>query len=184
MSNEKVWTKVLEGYRLPRPVDCPLAIYNLMMECWGAVNQRPSFSQLVEMLEVIKADEMRLSEDQIGLASVAQRALANNGVEDWAVVEDDEQQESSIEGNLNLTDLTRTRSTTSTLVYLVPDVAVVPINQPRYSEPFTGSTEIVSNDGHEDWSQDGLKKGNHPTEELAPSHLIMDQAWAEDEEYA
>ena len=50
MNNDKVWTKVLAGYRLPRPEDCPAAVYETMRKCWAAYCERPTFAQISRVL--------------------------------------------------------------------------------------------------------------------------------------
>ena len=46
-SNQKVWTKVTSGYRLPCPLGCDAAIHAMMLRCWDAdPAQRPSFAVL------------------------------------------------------------------------------------------------------------------------------------------
>ncbi|XP_046850078.1 ephrin type-B receptor 1-A-like isoform X1 [Xenia sp. Carnegie-2017] len=50
-NNSMVMHKVEEGYRLPPPKDCPLAVHNLMLSCWKADrNKRPNFSFLKQTL--------------------------------------------------------------------------------------------------------------------------------------
>ena len=41
-----------EGYRLPPPMDCPAALYQLMLDCWlKDRNARPKFEQIVSILD-------------------------------------------------------------------------------------------------------------------------------------
>lgn len=43
---------VEEGYRLPSPMDCPAALYQLMLDCWQKDrNSRPKFDEIVSMLD-------------------------------------------------------------------------------------------------------------------------------------
>lgn len=43
---------VEEGYRLPSPMDCPAALYQLMLDCWQKDrNSRPKFDEIVNMLD-------------------------------------------------------------------------------------------------------------------------------------
>lgn len=48
----QVMKSIEDGYRLPPPVDCPAALYELMKNCW-AYNRdhRPHFHQLKTQLE-------------------------------------------------------------------------------------------------------------------------------------
>src|SRR4051794_36855764 len=51
MSNSETMTKVLEGYRLPKPKDCPEALYELMKTCWlEEPNDRPDFKGIQKKL--------------------------------------------------------------------------------------------------------------------------------------
>ncbi|KAK2541703.1 hypothetical protein Q9233_000609 [Columba guinea] len=48
----KVIKAVEEGYRLPSPMDCPAALYQLMLDCWQKDrNSRPKFDEIVSMLD-------------------------------------------------------------------------------------------------------------------------------------
>ncbi|XP_054420392.1 ephrin type-A receptor 1 [Pteronotus mesoamericanus] len=52
MSNQEVMKSIEDGYRLPPPVDCPAALYELMKNCWAYdCSRRPSFHQLKTRLE-------------------------------------------------------------------------------------------------------------------------------------
>ncbi|XP_039600905.1 ephrin type-A receptor 3 isoform X2 [Polypterus senegalus] len=52
MSNQDVIKAVDEGYRLPPPMDCPAALYQLMLDCWQKDrNNRPKFEQIVSILD-------------------------------------------------------------------------------------------------------------------------------------
>ncbi|XP_061089605.1 ephrin type-A receptor 3-like isoform X2 [Conger conger] len=52
MSNQDVIKAVDEGYRLPPPMDCPAALYQLMLDCWQKDrNNRPKFDQIVSLLD-------------------------------------------------------------------------------------------------------------------------------------
>lgn len=43
---------VEENYRLPGPMDCPTALYHLMMDCWQKDrNSRPKFEEIVSLLD-------------------------------------------------------------------------------------------------------------------------------------
>ncbi|KPP64799.1 Ephrin type-A receptor 3-like [Scleropages formosus] len=48
----KVIKAVEENYRLPGPMDCPAALYQLMMDCWQKDrNSRPKFEEIVGLLD-------------------------------------------------------------------------------------------------------------------------------------
>ncbi|XP_017364161.1 ephrin type-A receptor 5 isoform X5 [Cebus imitator] len=52
MTNQDVIKAVEEGYRLPSPMDCPAALYQLMLDCWQKDrNSRPKFDDIVNMLD-------------------------------------------------------------------------------------------------------------------------------------
>lgn len=48
----KVIKAIDEGYRLPPPMDCPVALHQLMLDCWQRERaDRPKFGQIVNMLD-------------------------------------------------------------------------------------------------------------------------------------
>ncbi|XP_063278562.1 ephrin type-A receptor 5 isoform X5 [Prinia subflava] len=52
MTNQDVIKAVEEGYRLPSPMDCPAALYQLMLDCWQKDrNSRPKFDEIVSILD-------------------------------------------------------------------------------------------------------------------------------------
>ncbi|XP_066517625.1 ephrin type-A receptor 4 isoform X2 [Hoplias malabaricus] len=52
MSNQDVIKAIEEGYRLPPPMECPVSLHQLMLECWlRDRSDRPKFSQIVNMLD-------------------------------------------------------------------------------------------------------------------------------------
>ena len=41
-----------EGYRLPAPMDCPVVLHQLMLDCWERDRaERPTFCQILNMLD-------------------------------------------------------------------------------------------------------------------------------------
>ena len=59
MSNQKVWTAVLGGYRLPQPADCPDHVYALMLECWATTpTDRPAMLDLWQQFRELE-DKLR-----------------------------------------------------------------------------------------------------------------------------
>jgi len=51
-SNQEVIKGIEKGYRLPPPVDCPEALYQLMLDCWQKDRaMRPTFTQIVKKLD-------------------------------------------------------------------------------------------------------------------------------------
>lgn len=52
MTNYQVVQKVLEGYRMPSPANCPKLLYGIMSDCWKKAPQdRPTFETLQWKLE-------------------------------------------------------------------------------------------------------------------------------------
>uniref|UniRef100_A0A3Q2PYJ3 receptor protein-tyrosine kinase n=1 Tax=Fundulus heteroclitus TaxID=8078 RepID=A0A3Q2PYJ3_FUNHE len=52
MNNQDVIKAIEEGYRLPAPMDCPVVLHQLMLDCWERERaDRPSFSQILNMLD-------------------------------------------------------------------------------------------------------------------------------------
>ena len=51
MSNLETTQYVLDGHRLPKPINCPDEVFDLMKLCWNEeVDKRPSFKQIYERL--------------------------------------------------------------------------------------------------------------------------------------
>ncbi|KAM6970292.1 ephrin type-A receptor 6-like [Aplochiton taeniatus] len=52
MSNQDVILSIEEGYRLPAPMGCPVALHQLMLHCWQKErSQRPKFADVVSFLD-------------------------------------------------------------------------------------------------------------------------------------
>uniref|UniRef100_A0A8C2MJ48 Ephrin type-A receptor 2 n=1 Tax=Cricetulus griseus TaxID=10029 RepID=A0A8C2MJ48_CRIGR len=52
LSNHEVMKAINDGFRLPTPMDCPSAIYQLMMQCWQQDrSRRPKFADIVSILD-------------------------------------------------------------------------------------------------------------------------------------
>ncbi|XP_045884522.1 ephrin type-A receptor 2a [Micropterus dolomieu] len=52
MSNHEVMKAINEAFRLPAPMDCPSAIYQLMLQCWQHDrSKRPRFTDIVNILD-------------------------------------------------------------------------------------------------------------------------------------
>lgn len=48
----QVMKAINEAFRLPAPMDCPSAIYQLMLQCWQHDrSKRPRFSDIVNILD-------------------------------------------------------------------------------------------------------------------------------------
>ncbi|XP_056449496.1 ephrin type-A receptor 2 [Gadus chalcogrammus] len=52
MSNHEVMKAINEAFRLPAPMDCPSAVYQLMLQCWLQERaKRPRFPDIVSLLD-------------------------------------------------------------------------------------------------------------------------------------
>uniref|UniRef100_A0A3Q1J791 receptor protein-tyrosine kinase n=1 Tax=Anabas testudineus TaxID=64144 RepID=A0A3Q1J791_ANATE len=52
MSNQDVINAIEQDFRLPAPMDCPVVLHQLMLDCWQKDrNARPKFSDIVSMLD-------------------------------------------------------------------------------------------------------------------------------------
>jgi len=52
MSNQDVVERLTVGYRHPQPVDCPDALYDIMLDCWKRDPViRPTFEFLFQTLD-------------------------------------------------------------------------------------------------------------------------------------
>ncbi|XP_039999340.1 ephrin type-A receptor 4-A-like isoform X5 [Xiphias gladius] len=52
MNNQDVIKAIEEGYRLPAPMDCPVVLHQLMLDCWEKERaERPTFGQILNMLD-------------------------------------------------------------------------------------------------------------------------------------
>lgn len=60
-SNQDVIKSIEKGYRLPAPMDCPEALYQLMLDSWQKQRtHRPSFSSIVTTLDNLARQPMAL----------------------------------------------------------------------------------------------------------------------------
>ncbi|XP_066959562.1 ephrin type-B receptor 1 isoform X4 [Macrobrachium rosenbergii] len=88
-SNQDVIKSIEKGYRLPAPMECPEAIYQLMLDCWQKErNHRPNFAAIVRTLDrLIRTPEAlnKVAQNRcttaLGLDSVDMTQLTS--VEDW-----------------------------------------------------------------------------------------------------
>lgn len=62
-SPSQVIKAIDEGYRLPAPMDCPLVLHQLMLDCWEKCrNDRPKFGQIVNTLDKLIRNPSSLKE--------------------------------------------------------------------------------------------------------------------------
>lgn len=53
-SNFEASEKILAGYRMDKPNDCPADVYEIMKKCWEEEpEKRPTFAQIIEMIEQV-----------------------------------------------------------------------------------------------------------------------------------
>ncbi|XP_075401069.1 ephrin type-A receptor 5 isoform X8 [Tenrec ecaudatus] len=79
MSNQDVIKAVEEGYRLPSPMDCPAALYQLMLDCWQKDrNSRPKFEEIVNMLDKLIRNPSSLK-TLVNASSRVSNLLAEHG---------------------------------------------------------------------------------------------------------
>ncbi|XP_053740409.1 ephrin type-A receptor 4b isoform X1 [Synchiropus splendidus] len=63
MSNQDVIKAIDEGYRLPAPMDCPVVLHQLMLDCWEkGRSERPKFGQIVTILDKLIRNPSSLRE--------------------------------------------------------------------------------------------------------------------------
>ncbi|XP_005721169.1 ephrin type-A receptor 3-like isoform X1 [Pundamilia nyererei] len=63
MSNQDVIKAIDEGYRLPAPMDCPVVLHQLMLDCWEkGRSDRPKFAQIVTILDKLIRNPASLRE--------------------------------------------------------------------------------------------------------------------------
>uniref|UniRef100_A0A3P9ICW8 receptor protein-tyrosine kinase n=1 Tax=Oryzias latipes TaxID=8090 RepID=A0A3P9ICW8_ORYLA len=63
MSNQDVIKAIDEGYRLPAPMDCPVVLHQLMLDCWEkSRSDRPKFGQIVTILDKLIRNPASLRE--------------------------------------------------------------------------------------------------------------------------
>ncbi|XP_069868993.1 ephrin type-A receptor 5 isoform X11 [Dipodomys merriami] len=79
MTNQDVIKAVEEGYRLPSPMDCPAALYQLMLDCWQKErNSRPKFDDIVNMLDKLIRNPSSLK-TLVNASSRVSNLLAEHG---------------------------------------------------------------------------------------------------------
>lgn len=51
-NGKQTLAKLEQGYRIPKPINCPPQLYDIMLECWNAKPEtRPTFETLQWRLE-------------------------------------------------------------------------------------------------------------------------------------
>ena len=53
-NNDIVIERVLKGYRMSPPADCPNSLYDVMFECWNEeAEKRPNFAELSAKISAV-----------------------------------------------------------------------------------------------------------------------------------
>ncbi|TNN01294.1 hypothetical protein fugu_010676 [Takifugu bimaculatus] len=77
MSNQDVIKAIDEGYRLPPPMDCPVALHQLMLDCWQRERaDRPKFGQIRQHAGQADPQPQHAEEDRRGGRRQAQHCPA------------------------------------------------------------------------------------------------------------
>ncbi|XP_041804793.1 ephrin type-A receptor 4-A-like isoform X3 [Chelmon rostratus] len=86
MNNQDVIKAIEEGYRLPAPMDCPVVLHQLMLDCWERERaERPTFSQILNMLDKLIRNPGTLRRTGGDRYRNAFRSLTNPCVPEWSV---------------------------------------------------------------------------------------------------
>lgn len=80
-SNQDVIKSIEKGYRLPAPMDCPEALYQLMLDCWQKQRtHRPTFSSIVTTLDNLARQPMTLLQVRNSPDNDAQACMGTLGL--------------------------------------------------------------------------------------------------------
>src|SRR5436190_453160 len=56
-TNEEAMQYVYEGGRLPKPLNCPQKLYDLMLNCWAhRAGNRPPFKECLQEIESLRSN--------------------------------------------------------------------------------------------------------------------------------
>ncbi|XP_068196172.1 ephrin type-A receptor 4b isoform X2 [Antennarius striatus] len=86
MSNQDVIKAIDEGYRLPAPMDCPVVLHQLMLDCWEkGRSERPKFGQIVTILDKLIRTPANLRElaNSSAWEEPSSPEFSVNTVEEW-----------------------------------------------------------------------------------------------------
>ncbi|XP_041804792.1 ephrin type-A receptor 4-A-like isoform X2 [Chelmon rostratus] len=85
MNNQDVIKAIEEGYRLPAPMDCPVVLHQLMLDCWERERaERPTFSQILNMLDKLIRNPGTLRRTGVG-SEVCVSVVPEVCVPEWSV---------------------------------------------------------------------------------------------------
>lgn len=79
MTNFEVLHHVSAGNRLPRPLNCPPALHQLMLSCWSVADARPSFKVCLDNIVALRSN----TEDAI-LSSIHAGHVARRGANKYS----------------------------------------------------------------------------------------------------
>uniref|UniRef100_A0A3Q3WA84 receptor protein-tyrosine kinase n=1 Tax=Mola mola TaxID=94237 RepID=A0A3Q3WA84_MOLML len=87
MSNQDVIKAIDEGYRLPAPMDCPVVLHQLMLDCWEkGRSDRPKFGQIVTILDKLIRNPLKCttcSKEKISHVDPSTPEFSVNTVDEW-----------------------------------------------------------------------------------------------------
>ncbi|XP_011869660.1 PREDICTED: proto-oncogene tyrosine-protein kinase ROS isoform X2 [Vollenhovia emeryi] len=86
-NNLEVLHYVRAGGRLPKPLNCPSTLHQLMLRCWSAADARPSFKICLESIVILRSH----IEDAVLSPVHAGHYLARRGVSNMAYFADENQ---------------------------------------------------------------------------------------------
>ncbi|XP_072756276.1 proto-oncogene tyrosine-protein kinase ROS-like isoform X2 [Anoplolepis gracilipes] len=87
-TNLEAWQYVRAGGRLPKPSNCPLMLYQLMMRCWSSADNRPTFKVCVENIGVLKSDTEDMELNPINIIWPTMKALESPTISEKIVSSD------------------------------------------------------------------------------------------------
>ncbi|KAK0161869.1 hypothetical protein PV327_008274 [Microctonus hyperodae] len=86
-TNLEVLHHVRAGGRLPKPLNCPSGLHQLMLRCWSSADCRPSFKTCLEQIIILKNN----TEDATLIPVHAGHYLSRRGVSNMAYFADENQ---------------------------------------------------------------------------------------------
>ncbi|XP_039999339.1 ephrin type-A receptor 4-A-like isoform X4 [Xiphias gladius] len=88
MNNQDVIKAIEEGYRLPAPMDCPVVLHQLMLDCWEKERaERPTFGQILNMLDKLIRNPGTLRRTGGEGSEVCVSVIPEVCVPEWSVCE-------------------------------------------------------------------------------------------------
>ncbi|XP_074098359.1 receptor protein-tyrosine kinase sevenless isoform X3 [Cotesia typhae] len=130
------------GGRLPKPINCPPALYQLMSRCWSHLDSRPCFKTCLEEITLLKNN----TDDATLIPVHAGHYLARRGVSNMAYFADENQihysgnswKSSSSEGSRDMQPFLQDTSSTTVTTIRLSDVEL-----PKYLELLAESSGVI-----------------------------------------